>query len=409
MKLKLASGLLAAGLFSSLHAGEVVTTSSKATEAAIQPADTRSIYDKIWGLATLYKDDSNPIIQEFALQGRLQLQYAWGDSDQGSYGSDDRPEELTWGDIEVRRWRLGFKSKIFRQFKFEGQIDVNPNFERETGANPDIIGDGFYRQIYDLHLTWAPNDKFNIGVGKFKANYFSVEQFTSSKEILTIERSLLSNLLFTGELTGVRINGKIDNFIYTFGAYGGDQQREFSDFDAGAIIQAGIGYDFASVLGTEKAILKLDYQHSTDSSNSGGGAIFDNSLSLNSTIEKGRFLLYTDVLGGAGVGSQGDVWGFHIIPAVFIADSLQLVFRYQYAHGDNDGVRLQSRYERLAPELTDGGRGEEYQAAYVGLNYYLYGHKLKLMAGAEYHNMDGGGDGGDFDGWTGLVGLRMFF
>ncbi|WP_256200167.1 hypothetical protein [Verrucomicrobium spinosum] len=43
------------------------------------------------------------------------------------------------------------------------------------------------------------------------------------------------------------------------------------------------------------------------------------------------------------------------------------------------------------------------------MNYYLYGHKLKLMAGTEYHNMSGGGDGGDFDGWTTLVGLRMFF
>lgn len=60
-------------------------------------------------------------------------------------------------------------------------------------------------------------------------------------------------------------------------------------------------------------------------------------------------------------------------------------------------------------DLTDGGRGDEYQAVYLGLNYYLYGHKLKLMAGTEYHNMSGGGDGGDFDGWTTLVGLRMFF
>jgi hypothetical protein len=32
------------------------------------------------------------------------------------------------------------------------------------------------------------------------------------------------------------------------------------------------------------------------------------------------------------------------------------------------------------------------------------------MAGAEYHQMDNGNDaGGEFDGVTGLVGMRMFF
>lgn len=394
MKLKTALLLLTPVMLSSLQAGEIAASSGKNLEAAVQPTDTRSIYDKIWGLATLYKSEENPVLQEFALQGRLQLQWAEGDG----YSSGDRPDDVLWGDIEVRRWRLGFKSKWFRQFKFEGQIDVNPNWDPE-----------FYKQIYDLNLTWAPSDAFNIGVGKFKANYFSVEQFTSSKEILTFERTLLSNALFTGELTGVRTNGKIGNVIYTAGVYAGDQETEFSQFDAGMIVQAGIGYDLTSLTGMDKGIVKFDWQHSTDESNSGGGAVFENAFSLNSTWEKGRFGLYTDVLGGLGQGSQGDVWGFHVIPSVYILDGLQFVLRYQYASGSNDGLRLPSRYERLDKSVTDKGYGDEFQAVYLGLNYYLYGHKLKLMAGAEYSTMEGGGDGGDFSGWTGLVGLRMFF
>src|SRR6478736_3975168 len=109
MKYKTTLLLLAAGMFSGLQAGETMTASGKGVEAAVQPTDSRSIYDKIWGLATLYKDDNNPVLQEFSLQGRIQLQYAAGDSDQGSYNSGDRPDETRWGDIEVRRWRLGFK------------------------------------------------------------------------------------------------------------------------------------------------------------------------------------------------------------------------------------------------------------------------------------------------------------
>lgn len=409
MKLKTSLFLLTAGLLTSAHAGEVMVASGKGVEPAVQPAGSeKSIYDKIWGLATLYKSDENDFIQEFALQGRIQLQWADGDSDQGDFSSGDRPEETRWGDIEVRRWRLGFKSKILRQFKLEGQIDVNPNFELEQGANPEL-GDGFYRDIYDLYLTWAPNDKFNLSVGKTKAKFFSQEYFTSSKEIIVFERSLLVNQIRPAELTGVWVNGKIDNFIYALAAYGGQYNPEFGGLEEGAVVQASIGYDLGPALGLEKAITKLDYQWSSDNSNTEGPASYEHAFSLNTNIEQGRFGLYTDVLGASGFGEVGDVWGVIVTPSVYVADSLQLVVRYQYASGDNDGLRLQSRYERLASELTDGGRGDEYQAVYMGLNYYLYGHKLKLMGGVEYNTMSGGGDGGDYDGWTTLVGLRMFF
>lgn len=408
MKYKTTLLLLAAGMFSGLQAGETLTASGKGVEAAVQPTDSRSIYDKIWGLATLYKDDNNPVLQEFSLQGRIQLQYAAGDSDQGSFDSGDRPDETRWGDIEVRRWRLGFKSKWFRQFKFEGQIDVNPNFSLEPGANP-TLNDGFYRDIYDLYITWAPSDAFNLSVGKTKAKFFSTEYFTSSKEILVFERGLLVNTLVPKELSGVWTNGKVGNWLYAAALYAGDYNAEFANFDAGTVAQLSLGYDFASAVNMEKAIVKLDYQYSSSADNSDAPSKFDNAFDLNTQWEKGRYAFYGDVMGGSGRGAQGDVFGVILTPSVYIADSLQLVFRYQYAHGDSNGLQLQSRYERLAPELDAKGKGETYNAAYVGLNYYLYGHKLKLMTGVEYNDMSAGKGGDDFSGWTYLAGLRMFF
>ena len=49
------------------------------------------------------------------------------------------------------------------------------------------------------------------------------------------------------------------------------------------------------------------------------------------------------------------------------------------------------------------------QAAYLGFQYFIYGDKLKLLGGAEYASVDGGGDGGDYDGWTVLTGIRFSF
>lgn len=403
-----ALALAAAGsLTAPLFAGTTDGSTAPDLTAAAEPTPLTG-YEKLWSHFTLYKDDNNPVLQEFALQGRLQLQAAWGDSDQGDYGSHDRPDSVLWGsDAEVRRWRLGFKSKWYRVWKLEGQIDINPDL------------DPFYKDIYDLYLTYAPSEMVNVTVGKFKTNNFGIEQFTSSKEILTMERALLSNLLFAGELTGARFSGRKNNWIYAASLTSGSLDKEFDDFSGGTYIQASLGYDLHEKLGIEKAVVKLDWQHSSRAANSVKpddrfgpytGGLYENAFSLNGHFEDGKWGLYTDVLGASGHGSVGDVWGILLTPSYYISDGLQLVARYQYANGDNDGLRLQSRYERLAPQLTDGGRGENYHAFYLGLNYYLYGHKLKLMTGAEYHNMDNGNDGGgEFDGWTGWAGVRMFF
>ena len=49
------------------------------------------------------------------------------------------------------------------------------------------------------------------------------------------------------------------------------------------------------------------------------------------------------------------------------------------------------------------GRGNLYQAAYAGFNYFIYGNKMKLMGGLEYSNMNG------HNAWTSLLGIRLFW
>ena len=89
---------------------------------------------------------------------------------------------------------------------------------------------------------------------------------------------------------------------------------------------------------------------------------------------------------------------------------LQLVARYTFLDSSGpDGIKLPRRYENEVPDLN-GTRGDRYNAIYAGLNYYLYGHKLKFQTGIEYSHMsDSAGNGGSYNAWTYSSGIRFSF
>jgi phosphate-selective porin OprO/OprP len=388
-------------------------------------------FDRAWSAFTLYKNEDNPILQEFALQGRLQVQSIYGESDGDSFNTSDFKDagndEFVWGnDIEARRTRLGFKSKWFQNWKFEGQIDVDN--DGQDGSNET----SYYKNIYDLYVTYAASDALNISAGKTKVK-FSKEQEISSKEILTIERSLISNTLSPGELIGVWMNGKgiADQWLYELGVYGNDRVREFSNFDRGTILLAKIGYDYSAQAGLDTAVASLHYMHNSEPGfaerknadfTPGISPDFTDSIALTNDITQGRFGLTTEMLYGFGYRGtaqrydsggtiygtqavdQSDVLALSVIPSYHIAEGLQLVGRLQVATSkDSDDLRVPYRYESLV--AGDDEKGNTYASAYAGLNYYIYGHKLKLMNGLEYSHMGGG----DYDGYTLMSGLRFYF
>ena len=126
-------------------------------------------------------------------------------------------------------------------------------------------------------------------------------------------------------------------------------------------------------------------------------------------MQEGRFGLTAEVV--YFTGNSPDAFGFYLQPTWdLLPKKLQLVGRYAFSIGDGpDSIVAQRRYEREAPSLTGGGKGDQYHAGYLGLQYFLYGDKLKLLAGAEYAHLNGGGNGGDYDGWTTLTGIRFSF
>lgn len=406
---------------------------SNATGLLVWKFPGETAMDRAWSAFTLYKNADNPILQEFSLQGRLQVQSIYGESGGDSYNTSDwkgnagsANDLKTWGnDIEVRRAYFGFKSKWLNILKVEGQIDVNTDGD-------DLNGDDFlYGDIYDLYAIYGNTDALNIGIGKQELK-ITREQEISSKEIVTFERSLVANLFHPGNLTGIWVSGKgiAEHWLYEASIYGADQVREFSSLNHGALFVLKGGYDYSAQAGLDSSVVTLRYSHNTNpgyqpSKDDGWygkptSPAFTDVISLSNEITHGRFGLTADMNYGFGLSgdadrngndhvrvNQADVFGITLIPTYFIAPGLQLVGRLQFASANYaDGLQVQSRYERLAEDgMGARGRGNTYTAEYIGLNWYINGNKLKIMNGIEFSQLGGG----DYDGYTAMTGLRMSF
>lgn len=368
---------------STLLSGDPLPAKDTIEEAAQSES---SLLDEIWSLATLYQNKDNPYIQEIKLRGRYHGQYHWLESSQG--------DEDSWED---RRSRIGFDIKFLRDFAFRGDVQGSDGF------------DPVYNGIVDFYVKWSPDPAFNLTVGKQKPQIGYYDWLQSTNNQPTFERSQIFNQLRVDRTLGVVIDGKAGNWLYQTGIYSNETDLEFGQLNAGIGYGVGLGYDFKEALSIDKAEWRFDYLRSDIEANSTVLNRYENLFSTTLWLKDGRWSFVGEVF--AGTGLSADAAGFFLQPTYdLIPKKLQLVGRYSYSSGDGpDSVQAQSRYERRAPELTGSGRGESYNAFYVGTQYFIYGDKLKLLAGAEYADVDGGGNGGDFDGWTYLAGVRLSF
>ncbi|MDG2125153.1 MAG: porin, partial [Verrucomicrobiales bacterium] len=332
------------------------------------PSRASSFLDSLWDAPTLYQNDDHPFLKQFKFTGRYHGQFAAVDSDQGN--SDE------W---ENRRMRLGASARFFRDITFSAAVDIDDHF------------DPSYKNLDTASFTAPLTDFLSIELGKHKPRW-SHEASTSSKRLLTIERSLLVNQVRPLEATGFSASGSHGHWSYQAGVFSGNVDDEFGDLSGGSLFLLSLGYEFPAFLGLGPAPWRLDYLHTDPEPGDSAAAPYEHAFATSLTVGKDRLHCIGELIFASGM--SPDAYGINLIPYYDITEKLQVVTRYQYATSDNNGLRLQKRYERAAPLLTDGGRGDRYHAFYTGLNYQLRGHKLKLMAGTEWATMDGGGDGG---------------
>lgn len=339
-----------------------------------------SAYDKVWsGFTDWYDDESNPVVQRVLLSGRFHYDLAVINSDQGNHD-----------EANLRRLRIGPRITLFRTFTFHSEMELDP--ERR---------DPVYVRFTDMYLMWARSPRFALTVGKQSAP-FTLDGSTSSRELLTIDRSnLANNLWFPQEyLPGVSLSGRQAPWVYRLGLYSsGAANRELGEFSGGTATLGALGYDFARRLGSREALLTGNYVYQRPDRDNTFTRPLEHIGSINFRFDDTRWGARADISKAAGYLGQSGMWAFQGMPFLNLTNNLQLVGRYTFIDSDApNGIRLASYESRVVR-----GRGDEYNELYLGVNYYFYGHKLKLQSGAQFAEMsDRADDGGAYSGvaWT---------
>jgi phosphate-selective porin OprO/OprP len=349
--------------------------------AGVGPA---SIYDRIWGLADIYRDDSNRIVQRVQFSGRYQHEFAKLDADEGEHDE--------WN---VRRMRLGPKVTFLRTFVFHTEVELNPQEH-----------DPLYVRLTDAYIQWSPTSRAVLTVGK-QGVPFTMDGSTSSKDLLTIDRSnLANNIWFPQEyIPGASVSGRVGAWSYRGGLYSaGRSNRELGEFSGGVFTLGSLGYDLGRRLGMKEAVVTGSYVYQDPDPDNTFTRQLEHVGSVGLRMEVGRWGLRGDLSGARGYLGQPDLWAAMAMPYVSLTGKLQLVGRYTFLEsGGPNGVRLATYESRVVP-----GRGDAYHELYAGANYYLYGHRLKIQTGVQFADLDDRvGDGGAYSGASWTTGLRV--
>lgn len=351
-----------------------------------QPALADKRFDAIWSRASLYANPDNPIIQSFALSGRAQGEWTNFDADQGSYD-----------DTLFRRFRFGFKAGVAGDItiQVEGDFDFNEKVKSS------------YDGLTEANIGWSPTEKLTLKALKQSAG-FTLDGFTSSKKLLTPERNnLTNNLWYTEEyFTGLTLELEFaSGWTGKAGIFASDGSRQISTLDAGYFTYLSAGYDFGPSVGADSLILHGFYVHNDEDKNAETPKLSD-VLSLIAQWQDGPWGVWGDLSAGRGYEEQSDLIGIVVMPFYNFSPHHQLVTRYTWLISDDDnGVRL-GRYEN---EIV-AGRGDEYREAFVGFNWFFYGHKFKWQTGLQFTEMDDDDTGdGEYDGWGVTTGLRIYW
>lgn len=370
-----------------LAAGFVIAFAAPAAaQSSAQAAEKKepSIYDKIWRFSTWYDNKENPVVQRVLFTGRYHHDFVVVEADQG-----DTTES------NVRRMRLGPRITLFRDFTLHTEFEVNPQ-EREP----------FYVRLTDAYLAWSRNPALVITAGKHSVP-FTQEGATSSRELLTIDRSNLANNIWFGQeyMPGVSVSGRKSAWTYRGSVYSsGAMNREFGEFNGSLFTLASLGYDFAKRLGVKEAVVTGNYVYQPADVHNTFTRRYEHITSINFRLDHGRWGTRGDVAAATGYLGQRDVWSFMVMPYFNATDKLQFVARYTFVDSDgNNGVSLPTYENRVVR-----GSGDEYSEGYAGVNYYFYGHRLKLQSGVQFARMqDRANDGGAYSGMSWVTGLRI--
>lgn len=350
---------------------------------------SHEIFDPIWSKTTLIKDEENPYVQELTMIGLFEATGAWGKVETTTATTTT---QRNLDDIAMRRAQLGARMKAFYRTEVTGIVEMAGN-SRMNG-------------IQTLKARTEISENTGVTIGKFRP-LSTQENGTPDGELLTNERSLMSNMIAPADSLGVMFDAKNKDWTYQLGWFSGDYSDMIPNVKDNGFINAGMAYETIGKTETGVPLRSrwyLNLLHNLDKDGSedlprhphGSSAYYDDIVSTGFAIQQDRFGLQGDFTIARG---DKNAWGFTLTPSYWIMpNTIQLVGRYHYADTDQINA-LSGGYGTSTDPFFSGNEsvinGDEYHSFYFGANVHLYENRMILSNGIEYSIFKDELDSGD--------------
>ena len=403
--------LLTAG--AALAGGEADTKEKKSEEKE------RSLCDWLTDSpGRLYDDKDSWFLNRVDIGGRFHYQAAYV----GGKDINGRRFHDTYD--EYRRVRLETEVEFLRFLSLETNVNLvdDRRFSDSYPQDLDWGYDTFDTFALELDLDKAFDlewlDKLEFVYGKMKLK-MGEESHQSSREILTIERSAISDKVGGNESrpTGGMLTVGKDDLELTLGMFSGEDDADLlGGWNDGRFYYGSLSWEPGDHW-------RLVYDHVFSSQHGRDMALgYAWAGSLAAVYEDDAWGVLVNGIygdnGGADHGNvqrrrQGDFWGGTVMPWYWIMeDRLQFVCAFQFQGADEvEGIRLDNRYVRARHDDplidVDNGRGDKSLTYYAGLNYYLCGNSAKIMGGVTHTRLDT--RNGEVSALSYMVAYRMYF
>jgi hypothetical protein len=350
---------------------------------------SHEIFDPIWSKTTLIKDEENPYVQELTMIGLFEATGAWGKVETTTATT---ATQRNLDDIAMRRAQLGARMKAFYRTEVTGIVEMAGN-SRMNG-------------IQTLKARTEISENTGVTIGKFRP-LSTQENGTPDGELLTNERSLMSNMIAPADSLGVMFDAKNKDWTYQLGWFSGDYSDMIPNVKDNGFINAGMAYETIGKTETGVPLRSrwyLNLLHNLDKDGSevlprhphSSSAYYDDIVSTGFDIQQDRFGLQGDFTIARG---DKNAWGFTLTPSYWIMpNTIQLVGRYHYADTDQINA-LSGGYGTSTDPFFSGNEsvinGDEYHSFYFGANVHLYENRMILSNGIEYSIFKDELDSGD--------------
>ena len=338
---------------------------------------------------------------KLALGGFIQMQYEAGDvfAFEGRFGSaaiNDR--------FRLRRARINLTGDFAEHFDFKiegefAQSDVGLTIRDATGRT---LGSSSTRTAFggtDIFINWHQFPEFQIKAGQYKAP-FGLDQITPDTKLFLTERSQVTSALTPERQVGVEIWGKPFTNVWP-------EQKDFVTYWAGIFngngrnVSINDNDDYMSAGRIEVQALKakifnedatVKFGANVLSSRDASGTVLSpaGTLRVNSDGSLSTFTAPTAAQ-REGYGFDGTFhWGRFDLVGEYLSESYEPRVKPGFTRFRADGYYVQASYFIIPTKLQLVAKYESFNPGQVanddissvwgGVNYYVHGDDVKLMA-----------------------------